>query len=218
MSEFKVLENTNKEKEIVEEEKRKWRHYIVYQIAGDWNKNHSGYIKFFINENEYEFKGTNIAIRLDNIFRDLLKGKTSEPQLQDIINYFGHPLTVADLLSLKIEVDVFDDFTSQYNNLSKSLPKKGGGVYILKFPNGKKYIGSSAQLKKKILENVRFLLEMNSGGAAWHKKAREENFLIEPNDIQVDCIVGQGVKTKEKELLKSIPIEERKNYYNTIFY
>lgn len=63
------------------------------------------------------------------------------------------------------------------------LPYRDGnsGVYIIKFPNNKRYVGSSNHVIKRLKTHMSHL--ENGSGLDWYKQAAEENELVSRPDI-----------------------------------
>lgn len=57
----------------------------------------------------------------------------------------------------------------------------GSGVYIIKFPNNKRYVGSSNHVIKRLKAHMSHL--ENNSGTDWYRQAAEENGLISRHDI-----------------------------------
>lgn len=103
------------------------------------------------------------------------------------------------------------------------------GVYIIKFPNGKFYIGSSKDIKRRIHEHIYGIYYDQE--YQWYRTAAiENNFIAQENitwkqrrSLYEKCPVKVYVhkcsnyKEKEKEVLKSISKEDRVYCYNTQF-
>ena len=145
--------------------------------------------------------------------------------------------------------------------------KKGScGVYIIKFPNGKRYVGSSNHVFTRLKYHLLALESQYSGDTQWYQVAAKENHITgkiapppDPRDKRDKAGRRMGKRIKkeelneycekykeweqqkrdnresvvksllinifycddyrdfEKSILKSIPIEERKFWYNSIF-
>lgn len=99
------------------------------------------------------------------------------------------------------------------------------GCYELTFPNGKKYIGKSIKLGHRIADHLRELIPTNGKvikkySMNWYAIAVKENEgrLNSISDIRIRGWRSKSCDILEKQLLSSIPVEERCNYYNEIFY
>lgn len=57
----------------------------------------------------------------------------------------------------------------------------GSGVYIIKFPNNKRYVGSSNHVIKRLKTHMSHL--ENNSGTDWYRQAAEENGLISRHNI-----------------------------------
>lgn len=58
----------------------------------------------------------------------------------------------------------------------------GSGVYIIKFPNNKRYVGSSNHVLTRLKTHMSHL--ENNSGADWYRQAAEENGLLNQKDIK----------------------------------
>lgn len=103
MGDFKVIEKTVNERKIIEQENRRGRHYLVYQLAGNWNQPKKGVIKITYGDNSFEFKSSNVAKRLDSILRDLMNGTTRIKSVATILEG-RQGFTLKELDELQIEI------------------------------------------------------------------------------------------------------------------
>lgn len=102
------------------------------------------------------------------------------------------------------------------------LPYKDGdsGVYIIKFPNNKRYVGSSNHVIKRLKTHMSHL--ENGSGLDWYKQAAEENELVSRrqkniNRMVINVCYCYDYRSYESSILSSIPEEERCYWYNSIF-
>lgn len=58
----------------------------------------------------------------------------------------------------------------------------GSGVYIIKFPNNKRYVGSSNHVFTRLKTHMSHL--ENNSGSDWYRQAAEENGLLNQKDIK----------------------------------
>lgn len=58
----------------------------------------------------------------------------------------------------------------------------GSGVYIIKFPNNKRYVGSSNHVLTRLKTHMSHL--ENNSGSDWYRQAAEENGLLNQKDIK----------------------------------
>lgn len=58
----------------------------------------------------------------------------------------------------------------------------GSGVYIIKFPNNKRYVGSSNHVLTRLKTHMSHL--ENNSGSDWYRQAAEENGLLNQKDIR----------------------------------
>lgn len=58
----------------------------------------------------------------------------------------------------------------------------GSGVYIIKFPNNKRYVGSSNHVLTRLKTHMSHL--ENNSGTDWYRQAAEENGLLNRKDIK----------------------------------
>ena len=112
----------------------------------------------------------------------------------------------------------------EYNKRRQFLYKVGYnsiGCYILTFPNGKKYIGKATSLGRRLEQHFSILAPVKAPSkrphCEWYDVALKENegMIKSFRDIDVQIYYTLQCDKKETELLQSVPIEERSNYYNT---
>ena len=109
---------------------------------------------------------------------------------------------------------------------------KISGVYILRFTNGKIYIGSSKNIDRRITEHLENLV--NRDKLPWYIAAAKENNIptreelshlsykaklkkINNMNIQIYYYPCNDYVNKENELLKAINDEDKKFCYNIVF-
>lgn len=85
------------------------------------------------------------------------------------------------------------------------------GVYVLKFPNGKSYVGSSKEMGKRLQQLFRELFSVKKNqvfSQDWIKKAKEENPQIKSfSDLTID-IYPRETEQSLSELKKQIKMKE----------
>ena len=87
-------------------------------------------------------------------------------------------------------------------------------VYIIKFPNGKRYVGSSNHVFRRIKYHLLALESQYSNDTKWYSKAAEENHLIgkiEPPEDPRDELDKAG-RRMGKRVKKEIVEEYYKQY------
>ena len=101
------------------------------------------------------------------------------------------------------------------------------GVYILTFPNGKKYIGQSSNIGERLKSHFSILIYskrrdmyqsrqyIQDKELPWYTLCKQENPNLQVKDIQIYWEAAQYPKERETELLKSISVEDRCKYYNS---
>ncbi len=153
---------------------------------------------------------------LDNLFYELLLGGDSiSKNAKAILTYRRRTnLTLDEIKQLEIKV-IEQDSNSievQLKNRIKILPDLKG-VYLLIFPNQKRYIGVSKNIKLKISQHLRSIFKLSKPQYSWHNKAIEDNCNWKISDIIIDFYSSD---IKQQDLIKEIPIEDRDLYYNYI--
>lgn len=122
-----------------------------------------------------------------------------------------HPYTVEEIEKLKIWVTL-DVGTIDWKDEIKKYPRSAG-VYIMTFPNGKKYIGQTVNFQERIKGHFSGLFgNRESERMVWYPDCLKENPQLKPRDIQIECIPTGSRKTLEKEMLSQI--ENKAAYYN----
>lgn len=97
----------------------------------------------------------------------------------------------------------------------------GSGVYIIKFPNNKRYVGSSNHVIKRLKTHMSHL--ENRSGLDWYKQAAEENKLVwgrrqkNIDRMVINVCYCYDYRGYESSILSSIPEEEQCYWYNSIF-
>ena len=95
------------------------------------------------------------------------------------------------------------------------------GVYLLIFPNGKRYFGSSKNLNKRIRQHCCYLSSGKTNEVKWYAAARKDNYLTQSKwwdvlkDIKVIVCPCEYYREEEDRLLKSIP--DRTMFYNSVY-
>lgn len=98
------------------------------------------------------------------------------------------------------------------NSFLYKIGFNSAGCYILNFPNGKKFLGSSATLGKRIKYHFKLLFPTPkqqlslARKADWHNICREENKgkLKDFRNIRIEVFYTLAFKEKERELRKEI--------------
>lgn len=182
-------------------------HSMVYELAGDWNKPRSGEITLTTSRGEAcVFRTCNVAKRLNTILTELLTGNPSSKQLLKILDS-RHNLSIEDLRKLHIKISwelssVESAQRFQIKDICSSIPK-GGGVYVLVFPNGKKFLGRSKNVREQVRAQFYKLFKFTPCGA-WHKQAMSENNIQEPYEIAVRYRIGKGIETQFERVRKEM--------------
>lgn len=93
------------------------------------------------------------------------------------------------------------------------------GVYLIKFPNGKFYLGSSKRVYKRLRDHLCYLARPQNQ-TPWYQRANEENgkgtwqWWLE--HITIYFFPCKNYKEKEDNYLRAI--KDRSRYYNTQFW
>lgn len=213
MEDFKVIET----KEALEKmgiSIPEWRHNFIYNKVGSLYSCGGGIIHIKFSEDyTREIKSKNTAKTLDNIIYQLMAPshvKRTTKWIEKLLEG-RHPYTVEEIEKLKIWVTL-DVTTINWKDELKKYPRSAG-VYIMTFPNGKKYIGQTVNFQERIGGHFSGLFgDRKSEVMAWYPDCLKENPQLKPRDIQIECIPTGSRKTLEREMLSQI--EDKAAYYN----
>lgn len=194
-----------------------WRHNYIRRLVGDIYDCGGGQFTIeFPNGFSKTLKTKNFAKRLDNIFYQLMAA--SDKSCDDVwiqkIKEGRHPYTTKEIRELKIHFVKEDTciIFIDWKNKVKQYPRSAG-VYIMTFPNGKKYLGQTNNFQKRFEGHFSGLFgDRKSEGMSWYSKCLEDNPQLKPEDIEIECIPTGSRKALEKEMLSQI--EDRTEYYN----
>lgn len=194
-----------------------WRHNFVYGITGSLYSCGGGIIHIKFSEDyTREVKSKNTAKTLDNIIYQLMAPlyvKRTTKWIEKILEG-RRPYTVEEIEKLKIWVTL-DVNTIDWKDEIKKYPRSAG-VYVMTFPNGKKYLGQTVNFQERIESHFSGLFgNRKSEVMAWYSDCLKENPQLKPRDIQIECIPTGSRKILEKEMLSQI--ENRAAYYNLYY-
>ena len=82
------------------------------------------------------------------------------------------------------------------------------GVYLIIFENGKRYVGSTNNIHKRLVNHLGCLLGRNRDTTKWYKLAREENNL--PQYKSIKTVPERGRRKTLKELEEEEKEDKRK--------
>lgn len=162
------------------------------------------------------------------VYQQLTFESIKEPEMEKLKSLKmrnGGPLKIEDI-KVFIDGDTTYYWTIRNQNTIKyiidDIPQTSG-VYFLKFPNGKEYIGSSNNLKRRIKEHLReiyvrvprmLLPEFKeSGKSEWYWRCVQD--LVNNHSIygvKIDYIECSDYRIREQEEIKKKPISQ---LYNT---
>ena len=195
----------------------KWRHNLSYQIAGSLYYCGGGTVTIEMPDGSvHSSKTKNLAKRVDQLIANLMcprMNKVNVSWIQEYKDKYG-PLSIDDIENLNITVK-----SEQIKYTSKILEgiHETAGVYIITFPNGKKYLGQSKNIKHRLSEHFSYLSNYFNYKSApdWYGICLKENPGLQLEKISIEFIAAKNCRELESEMLQSI--EDRTQYYNRDF-
>jgi GIY-YIG catalytic domain. len=94
-------------------------------------------------------------------------------------------------------------WTYNYKGSFYNVPYKPG-VYLIVFENGKRYVGSTNNIHKRLVNHLGSLLGKNHNSVKWYKLAREENNLPQYKPIETASKKGR------KKLLRKLKRKKKR--------
>lgn len=174
-----------------------WRRNYIERLVGRLYGYKEGIITIeFPNGIIKTLKTKNVAKRLDQILKQLMgaDNQTYTDKWVEELREKRKAFSKEEIEELKIIVtkENFPFWKKQFEDLPK-----GAGVYCLKFPNNKIFLGQSVNIKKKVLE-ILTKLDNSAATPQWIGKCLKENLDLDLAAIEV----SYELSGSRKELLK----------------
>ena len=125
------------------------------------------------------------------------------------------PLSIDDIENLNITVK--SEKIRYASEILEGIPE-AAGVYIITFPNGKKYLGQSKNIKRRLSKHFSYLSNYLNykNPPEWYGVCLKDNPGLQLEKVFIEFIAAKNCKEIESEMLRGI--EDRTQYYNSDFY